>query len=96
MKIHGNKPPEGQEIHLETSKVSKTKTKGKTAESQAAKSSDRVEISDQGKKVAELMTIIDQLPEVRMDKINEAKEAIAAGTYQVDSNKIAEKLLNEL
>jgi negative regulator of flagellin synthesis FlgM len=96
MKIHGNKPPEGQKIPLENSKVSRTKAGGKTPEPQAVKSSDRVDISSQGKKVAELMAVIDQLPEVRTDKINEVKEAILAGTYQVDSKKIAQKLLNEL
>ncbi len=96
MKIHGNKSPEGQEIHLETSKVSKTNAGGKTSGSQAPKSSDRIDISDQGKKIAEMMKVIDQLPEVRMDKVNKIKEAIIAGTYQVDSEKIAQKLINEL
>lgn len=95
MKIHGNKPPEGQDIHLEISKVHKTKEREKTSGPQAVNSSDKVNISGQGKRLAELMSIIDQLPEVRMSKVNEAKEAISAGTYTVDAKKIAQKLLNE-
>jgi flagellar biosynthesis anti-sigma factor FlgM len=96
MNIPGNKPPDGQEVRLEPSKVQKTRGKDKTAGSRAALSTDKVSISGQGKKIAELMSIIDQLPEIRMDKVNEAKEAIIAGIYDADAQKIAQKLLDEL
>lgn len=95
MKIHGNKPPDGQDIRLETSNLQKAKEKDKTADSQAVRPADKINISEQGKKIAELMSIIDQLPEVRMDKVNEAKAAIISGTYTVDPQKIAQKLLDE-
>ncbi len=96
MKIYGNKPPDGQEINLSTQKVSQAQEQSKTAKSEKTQSTDKVEISEQGKKVAELMSAIEQLPEMRNEKVKAMKEAIESGNYHVDSLKIAQKLLNEL
>jgi len=96
MKIHGNKPPDGQEINLNTQKVSKAHAQDKVAKSEKTKSVDTVEISAQGKKVAELMSAAEQLPAMRAEKIKAIKEALRSGTYQIDSSKIAQKLLDEL
>ncbi|MEW6569689.1 MAG: flagellar biosynthesis anti-sigma factor FlgM [Nitrospirota bacterium] len=96
MKIYGNKTPEGQEIDLTTRKVSKAEIKKRPSESEKIKPTDKVEISGEGKRVAELMAAINQLPEIRNDKVKTIKDAIESGNYQVDPLKIAEKLLNEL
>lgn len=58
---------------------------------------DRVSVSPQARLFTEAYTAASNAPEVRQDKVNALKERIANGTYQVDSRKIAEKLLqNEL
>ncbi len=94
MKIQGNKPPEGQEINLSAQKISKQdKDKSSVSAGRARPLNDRVEISGQGKEVADLMAAINQLPDVRDDKIKAMKEAIETGKYHVDSIKIAGKLL---
>lgn len=96
MKIHGNKPPDSQEINLNTQKVSKAQGQDKTTKSGKTTSIDKVEISKEGKRVAELMSAIDQLPITREEKIKAIKEAIESGNYQVDPLKIAQKLIDEL
>jgi flagellar biosynthesis anti-sigma factor FlgM len=96
MKIHGNKPPDSQEINLNTQKVSKAQGQDKVTKSGETTSIDKVEISKEGKKVAELMSAIDQLPITREEKIKALKEAIESGNYQIDPLKIAQKLIDEL
>ncbi len=95
MKIQGNKPPDGIEINISTQKIIQTQRTTKTNKPDKTLLPDRVRISEQGKKIAELMSAIDQLPEIREEKIREIKEAIESGTYQIDPHKIAQKLLEE-
>ncbi|KAF0120578.1 MAG: negative regulator of flagellin synthesis FlgM [bacterium] len=96
MKIYGNKPPESQDINLNTQKVISSGPKDKTTATEKVRLTDRVEFSDRSKEVAELMNAINQLPEVRTDKVKAVKEAIESGNYNIDTLKIAEKLLSEL
>jgi negative regulator of flagellin synthesis FlgM len=96
MKIYGNKPPDGQEVNLSSQKVSRARAQNKTPESGKPTSIDKVEISRQSKMVAELMSVVERLPEMRNEKIKALKEAIESGTYQVDSQTIAQKLIEEL
>lgn len=97
MKIYGNKPPESQEINLNnTQKVAAPGQKDKTAATEKVRAPYRVEFSDRSKDVAELMNAINQLPEVRADKVKAIKETIESGNYNIDTLKIAEKLLSEL
>ncbi len=46
--------------------------------------------------VAELKAEIEKLPDVRLDKIQEIKEAIDSGNYKIDSSKIAGRILEEI
>jgi negative regulator of flagellin synthesis FlgM len=96
MKIHGNKPPDGQEINPGAQKISQTHAQNKPVKSGETQSVDKVEISGQGKKIAELMSAIEQLPTVREGKIKAIKESLESGNYQVDSSKIVQNLLDEL
>lgn len=97
MKIQGNKPPEGQEINLSTQKTAKAEGKDKAVVSEKNRIlSDKIDISDKGKEIVELMASINQLPDVRNDKVKAIREAIESGKYHVDSLKIAQKLLEEL
>ncbi len=44
---------------------------------------------------AKALEIARQTPDVREDKVAELKKRIAAGTYQVDSGKVADGMLRE-
>lgn len=96
MKIHGNKPPESQGIKLDIQKVSNQNAKAAPEQAARTAPSDKVDISAKGKEVAELMAVVNQLPEIRADKVNEVKKAIESGNYHIDPMKIAGKILSEL
>ncbi|HMK50630.1 MAG TPA: flagellar biosynthesis anti-sigma factor FlgM [Thermodesulfovibrionales bacterium] len=97
MKIQGNKPPEGQEISLNAQKISKTDGNEKASAPEKPRTlSDKVDISGKGKEIAELMAAVNQLPDVRSDKVEAVKKAIESGTYKIDPRKIAEKFLEEI
>ena len=46
--------------------------------------------------VEEFKAEIEKLPDVRLDKIEEIKEAIDSGNYEIDSSKIAGRILEEI
>ncbi len=96
MKIYGNKFPESKEISHITQKVINTEGQEGPTETGRIKASDKVEISLRGREVAELKSALNQIPEVRIDRVKEIKEAIEAGTYRIDPLKIAEKMCKEL
>ncbi len=60
---------------------------------QAPATGDRVSVSAQAKLYTEAYTAASNAPEVRQDKVAALKTQVDNGTYQVDSRKIAEKLL---
>lgn len=96
MKIYGNKPPENQDIYLKTQKVGKNDVLSEKSETEKTRVSDRVNLSGKAKEIAELKNEINQLPDIRNDKVQATKKAIAEGTYKVDSLKVAGKIIDEL
>ncbi len=95
MKINGSKPPEGQEVNLNVKKVTAKSLGVKSAE-QAKVQADKVEISLKGRELSELVKAAKELPDIRSDRVDSIKEAIAKGNYNIDPVKIAEKILMEI
>ena len=52
-----------------------------------------MDISTRRRKIDGIMAAINLLPDVRYNKVREIKRRIEAGTYTVDSYKVAEKML---
>lgn len=97
MKIEGRIPPETLEVKLRAQKPDKQETKPGVSENpQAINKSDLVRISGKAKELEELKQVINQMPEIRTDKVEALKKAIQEGSYQVDSLKIAGKILEEI
>jgi negative regulator of flagellin synthesis FlgM len=96
MKIQGNKPPESQGVKLDIQKVSRPDSKNALAQAGKAGPADKIDISAEGKEVAEIMSAMDQMPDIRTDKVNAVKKAIESGNYNIDPLKIAGKILSEL
>jgi len=96
MKIYSNRPPENQDITLMVQKSVKPEP-AQDSGSAAAKTvaTDRVDLSGEAKKMAELKGMINQLPDIRTDKVDAVAKTIAEGTYNVDAKQVAVKMLSE-
>jgi len=64
------------------------------AASQVAKT-DKVEISEAAKEIQEVRKQLDNTPDVRTEKVEQLKNQIENGTYEIKSEEIAEKMLKE-
>lgn len=56
---------------------------------------DTVVLSDTAKKIQEAQTQLEAIPDVREDKVAQLKEQIENGTYEIDEEKIADKMLKD-
>jgi negative regulator of flagellin synthesis FlgM len=68
---------------------------------QPVASEDTVKLSSAAKEISLARKVLDLSPEIRDEKVAEARRRIANGTYKIDGNKIGlnmlkESLLNEL
>jgi negative regulator of flagellin synthesis FlgM len=62
---------------------------------------DTVKISDEARELQETQKVMENIPDVRVEKVADIKNKIENGTYEIKSGKIAENmvkdsLLNEL
>lgn len=102
MNINSSKPPEGQgpnRIAQPTQNVAKpanVEPKDNAAPVKNASPKDRVDISSRSKEIADILSAINQLPDVRTDKVQEIQKSVEAGTYSVDPSKVADKILKSI
>ncbi len=97
MKIQGSRPPESQDVQLRTQKLGKQEpAAGSNESSQRINPSDQVNLSGKAKELAELKQVIQEMPEIRTDKVEALKKSIQEGSYKVDSFKVAGKILEEM
>jgi negative regulator of flagellin synthesis FlgM len=59
----------------------------------AAARTDTVVISDAAKRIQEARMQLDEIPDVRDDKVAQLRNQIENGTYQMDADKIAGKMI---
>ena len=56
---------------------------------------DTVELSDMGKRVQEANKQLENIPDIREDKVAQLKEQVENGTYEIDAEKVADKMLRD-
>ncbi len=56
---------------------------------------DTVVISDAAKRVQEARRQLDDIPDVREDKVSQLRSQIQNGTYEINADKIADKMIKE-
>lgn len=84
-RIHG--PPEDSQDKLP---VEQHKAKTDTGQSSTA---DTVSISDNAANIGKATATVDTAPVVDAKRVEQVKQAIADGTYEVDAAKVADKLM---
>jgi negative regulator of flagellin synthesis FlgM len=68
-------------------------TSGKVEKQQTK--TDTVVLSDAAKRIQEAKKQLDALPDIREDKVAQLKEQVENGTYEIDAEKIADKMLKD-
>lgn len=63
--------------------------------SSVRRSEDHLTLSESAMEFKELKGILENIPEIRQEKVAALKEKIQQGEYQVDSEKVAEEILME-
>jgi len=97
MKIQGNNPLDGKELYGKIQELNKSQEGEKKEGAQKAEiNKDIISLSGRSKEISELMGLIEKLPDIRMDKVEELKKAIDAGNYNFNTLKVAEKILEEI
>lgn len=101
MKITGENPFVKLEAYVKNIKY-KRKTDASTKKtSEEVFGEDNVVLSPRAKEIQEAKKVLNSLPDIREEKVARIKQQIDKGTYQVEGEKIAarmikESLLNEL
>jgi negative regulator of flagellin synthesis FlgM len=96
MKIYDNKPPQLQDLNQNVQKVVKQEAMEAPQKAAKTSASDRVDISSKAREIAEIMSVLSQMPDIRAEKVAEIKKAIESGNYDINPAKIAESILNEI
>ena len=102
MKIQSNNTPDNPGANRSAQnaatvqKSASTDSKDKTAQTKSTAPADRVNISGRSKEVADIMSQVNQLPDVRDAKVQDLKRQVEAGTYKVDPQKVAESILKNI
>jgi negative regulator of flagellin synthesis FlgM len=73
----------------------KTDPAGEKADQPQGLKTDTVVISDAAKRIQEAQKQIQAIPDVRAEKVAEIKSQIENGTYQINADKIAGKMIKE-
>ena len=94
MKVSGNGNMKSEAL-LQYQQAGTVKAGTEKVSGGGAVTGDRISISSQTRDINLAKSVIDKLPEVREDAVNEIKKAMDSGTYQVNFDETAEKMVKE-
>jgi negative regulator of flagellin synthesis FlgM len=72
----------------------KSQGEGSVAASSTAKTGDHVTLTDSARVLQRIEAAVAKTPVVNAQKVADIKHAVSAGTYKIDADRIAGKLLN--
>lgn len=81
---------------IPNTQIASEKSPGKTSEkSEEVLTKDQVTVSESAKNISRLMVETSNIPDIRADKVEELKNAINSGTYEVKGSEVAGKIIKE-
>jgi flagellar biosynthesis anti-sigma factor FlgM len=72
-----------------------TPSNGKNGNIALKKALDNVEISDKSKEFLRIRSLVDSLPDFRLERVNQLAKTINEGTYDVTSVQIADAIIRK-
>ena len=92
MEINGTNP-----LVVSNNKVQQVETSSQAERSQkggvAQPDSDRLELSVRSREISHLEDLIRSTPDIREEKVEQVRNELESGTYNVKAEKIAEKMI---
>ncbi len=97
MKIQGNNQIEGKDLYGKVNDLNKKEQTGKSSETEHTSGErDKISLSGKAQEINQLKKLIHDLPDIRIDKVDQLQQVIDTGSYAIDSYKVAEKMLEEI
>jgi len=83
--------------YVEQAQKPKQTDKNQAAGAQQAQDqqTDRVDLSDQSQEMKKIYTAQQMAPDIRSEKVDEVKKLVDQNSYQVDSDAVADKMIQE-
>ncbi len=94
MRIDGSNPWSGVE-GLVTQKSDVGKTGDAKPDPSSFLSGDEAKLSREGTLANRLYRQVGELPEIRRDKVDQLRQSLSQGTYNVSSDQVADAMLND-
>ena len=76
-------------------KIDKVQNQPSPKVDESAAPDEKVNLSTKARDIQQLKDAVNQLPDVREDKVRELKDQVDKSTYTVNGQKIAEKMVSE-
>ena len=95
MKIDSDRSLVNLEAYIKSSQESDGVSQSLRKEQGGASPTESVKLSQAAKEIQKIREIVEATPEIRTDKVGQLKREIEAGSYSVDADKVAERMLRE-
>ena len=95
MKIIGNNYLLATKSYANNIKDKSTAKTASVKELNPAKNEDKVILSAKAQEIRDMTKVLDKVPDIREEKVAEIKSRIENGTYTIDGEKIAFKMIKE-
>lgn len=95
MKIDSDRSLVNLEAYIKSSQESDGVSQSPRKEQGGASPTESVKLSHTAKEIQKIREIVEATPEIRTDKVGQLKREIEAGSYSVNADKVAERMLRE-